>query len=621
MRTLIIHLVFIILITDLYSQFEYDGECGFTKSLIDRVYLGKIAERRPILTNEQIINTEHFKIHYTLFGDDATTQEWAESTASIAEYCWNFFSSQKWALPPPDFNMGCDNKYDIYIYNLGTAFHGVTYAESLYNNPYPDGKTSWIAIRRDSLPRPLSKWDGLRSLISHELAHAVQARYSGVENTFDGIPDSSANNWFYENCAVYIEDIIYDDVNSLWKSRFIEWYDPLDHPELPISSNLNYYQYCGALWPTFLHEKYNDTIVRKIWEKLGQIAGQNLYSGMENSLRIYANSSLNEALRIYAIWRFFTGNHADSLHFEEAYNYPTCVYREGFSSNWSTGELPLPSGPGGMSAIMGIFRPPVAIVNFNGQDNFRWAASAVSFRWDSITSEYNIPLNQFAEGSLPVPRIGGSIEYEGLVLIPVVIDTSVSANNLTYVYKVEKLEDAVIKMTNKINDTNLGGKLLIFPSDTVNSGSWRIFSLNTPYTIKTLNERFNLPSCIYKHHNWNRDFSKYKLSKVLITKPYQEENAMFDSLRIITICNSLISAPNQNFGAVQFKDPWYLHSDNTQPNSFIQYTSPHSPTGAYNQTTGGVFLNQGNPPYWQPPYYSVRVPRMQRFGIINQSSI
>jgi len=36
---------------------------------------------------------------------------------------------------------------------------------------------------------------------------------------------------------------------------------------------------------------------------------------------------------------------------------------------------------------------------------------------------------------------------------------------------------------------------------------------------------------------------------------------------------------------------------------FLPFASPHNPTGAYNQTSGGVFLDQGND--WLPPYYSV----------------
>jgi len=51
----------------------------------------------------------------------------------------------------------------------------------------------------------------------------------------------------------------------------------------------------------------------------------------------------------------------------------------------------------------------------------------------------------------------------------------------------------------------------------------------------------------------------------------------------------------------------------SQPNQFIKHNSPHSPTGAYNQSTGGVFLMQR---YDIPnnPYYSVRAPQEQMIG-------
>jgi len=123
-------------------------DCIFGKSI--QALSKQIIEPRPTLSGLVLnINTAHFKIHYTLVGDDATTRAWAESTAVYAEYCWRNCDSLGWISPPPDFNNGGDNKYDIYIRN--TLNHqiphwGGCFGESTFNNPYPDGWTSWIAI-------------------------------------------------------------------------------------------------------------------------------------------------------------------------------------------------------------------------------------------------------------------------------------------------------------------------------------------------------------------------------------------------------------------------------------------------------------------------------------------
>ncbi len=620
MKTLNLFLIVILMLMVNTAYSQNDGECGFTKSFIDRAYLGKSAETRPILANEQIIATTHFKIHYTLSGADSTTQAWAESTAVYAEYCWNFFSSNSWAVPPPDYNMGGDNNYDIYIINTPSGFHGVCHSENTYTTPYPDGWTSWIEIRRDSLPKPMSKWDGLRSLVSHEVSHGVQARYSGLENSYDGALTPPLSLWFYENCAVYLEDIIYEDVNSLWMCRFGEGYDPLDHPELPISSALGNYQYGGGLWPTFLHEKYNNsTIVRRIWEKLGQVAGENLFPAIEYALVTYASSNLTEALKQYAVWRYFTGTRADSYHFSEAANYPTSmapVYHP-LVDLGSTFEGSQIFGPGGTSFIKYEKGSPALIfkMNFDGQNDYNWGSFLVGEKLNYSSEVTEIPLDSNASGYAEML----SIDKDTMVLIPVATGMTNPVDGLSYNYSGEPGIGAPVQFTNMIGSNNAGGKLLVLPSDTVNSGDWHRLDDQTSYTIKTLNERFELPSGNYKHHIWDDDFTKYKLSRTIFTDVYLEEKAQFDSLKSTSIRNQIIDAPDLNFGTIQFRDPWYLHSDpnRPQPDSFFTYTvtTPFSPTGAHNKTTGGVFLDQGDEP--NEPFYTVRVPLKQVLGTRN----
>jgi len=118
----------------------------------------------------------------------------------------------------------------------------------------------------------------------------------------------------------------------------------------------------------------------------------------------------------------------------------------------------------------------------------------------------------------------------------------------------------------------------------------------------------------YKHHDWNNVSTDMTLTKNFVTRPEERnQTANFISLVPVTIRNELIGAPFFNGGKIQFLDPWYLRSDGTQPSQFDSFPSPYSPTGAYNQTTGGVFLNQGYP-RWDPPYYSVRAPLSQNIA-------
>jgi hypothetical protein len=68
---------------------------------------------------------------------------------------------------------------------------------------------------------------------------------------------------------------------------------------------------------------------------------------------------------------------------------------------------------------------------------------------------------------------------------------------------------------------------------------------------------------------------------------------------------------------IRFNDPWYLkdqYGNQSGMNDFIPFTSPYFPTGAYNQSSGGVFLNQD---FRVPnqPYYSVKADYLQTFNL------
>ena len=69
----------------------------------------------------------------------------------------------------------------------------------------------------------------------------------------------------------------------------------------------------------------------------------------------------------------------------------------------------------------------------------------------------------------------------------------------------------------------------------------------------------------------------------------------------------LISANCGAEGFICFHDPWFMETDGSQPDDFIDFATPHYPTGSRTAQTDGVFLNQD---FYIPgnPYYSVRAP-------------
>ena len=308
---------------------ERDMICG-TQEAFESFKRGERPQRPP--NGPLYLYTPHFVIHFDTAGTHACTRAYVESTAIYAE-----FSREKqvgglgWAAAPPDIG-GPDSLYDIYVQNV--SYMGYTGWETPYPDPYPTGYTSYVILNNSM------SWDDLRMVVAHEINHGCQARYSGEYN------------WWYENVATWISEICYD----------VNWYidclnmspNPLWDPNLSIKNTTEYYEYAGCLWPWFLHEYYSITCMRLIWEEIGRVGGDYTLTAIDSVLRRY-DSDLKMALGNYAVWRYFTGERADTAdHFSESHLWPTSYVDPSHqhsgpgSGNQGTDYV---DGPGGTSFI------------------------------------------------------------------------------------------------------------------------------------------------------------------------------------------------------------------------------------------------------------------------------
>jgi hypothetical protein len=146
------------------------------------------------------------------------------------------------------------------------------------------------------------------------------------------------------------------------------------------------YDYSGALWLTFLDEYYHDSlIVRRIWEKIGQYAMDTIaLQATDDVLRAYNSSQLDSALKIYALWRYFTGpERGDNYHFQHAAEYPPsyiCAVESTYTATITPLYYETPECNGGTNYIECRNGHVKFYTTFYGDTACKWAVYIVGYR-------------------------------------------------------------------------------------------------------------------------------------------------------------------------------------------------------------------------------------------------
>jgi hypothetical protein len=406
--------------------------CGTAKAL-DDYRAGKIPLRPTLSGPELTIDRTFFRIHYTHSGNDAVSDVYAESTASYVSYCWaKEIDTLGWAAPPPDYGQGGDDRYDFYIRLLSSGVMGTTYSENSYTNPYPNGVSSYIALSN------VYSGNDLKVTIAHEFCHASEFRYSSVEGT-----------WWMENCATWMEDLVYDDVNY-YTGYLSSPPNPLSNPNLGINNGSGLYWYAGAIWAMFLSDRFGVDCVRNMWVYQGQTAGQNALQGIDYVLSSQCSSSLVSALKQYAVWRYFTGSRADTIHYFKEGNlfptvYPTATHTSyPVSGNQLSYSLANPGGAGYIQLMNGGGK---IFISFNAQTIYRFGCFVIGYRPNNQSTVNELALNSSAAGSDSFDWL----PYDNFALIPVAVQWEYNTGSLGYSYT------ASIRILHDIGIVSLSG--------------------------------------------------------------------------------------------------------------------------------------------------------------------
>jgi hypothetical protein len=381
---------------------------------------------RPDLSGPEYLRSKpHVLIHYTIEGEDSTTFSYAESVAVYAETSWVRTERMGWYMAAPDGNNGGDARYDFYIRdpeNIG--YPGLTWPEDPYDDPFTDGYTAYSEVSNS-----YTNYGSLSSLVAHEFHHGCQKRYSAWEAM-----------WWYENTSVFMEEIIYDDINTLAYRLATIRPNPVLDPHRKFSEDEGAYEYAGGLWGLFLHEYYGHSSMLMSWNRCGHHGGNHSIEDMDYALSTYCNSDLKTALSHYAIWRYFCGNRDIDDHFEEAWSFPDAQILRTHTSYPSSGDQDTlyPDGPGGCNFIqlanLGVCH---AHIFFDGENEHDWSVYIVGINYipgqPDECYEYKMLLDAVEDtGTITLP----CWDYDTLVLIPIVTQWDGSANDMTYSYNI-----------------------------------------------------------------------------------------------------------------------------------------------------------------------------------------
>ena len=217
--------------------------------------------QRPVLDYSILSASEKFVIHYNYYYDGI--EDYANSVALSAD------SSRKVIVDIMNFRPEIpdeDNIYDIYIKELPNGSYG-------WNCPDNDIGSSWIEIDDNYIGFNYSTTgeDAMKISVAHEFFHAVQRAY---------VPTPGSNSFFYELSSIWIEDIIYPDINDYISfSQFGD--DYFSNP----NKNMNQYNGYGlGLYPHYMNFIFDNQIMQRIWEQLSVNQEEDIFSAINNVL-------------------------------------------------------------------------------------------------------------------------------------------------------------------------------------------------------------------------------------------------------------------------------------------------------------------------------------------------
>jgi hypothetical protein len=246
---------------------------------------------------ESVLDTEHFRIHYTFDGEDATDEIYVDHMLRTMEEIWRIqIERLGWPVPPADGARGGDGRFDIYLIDLmgdGDGIFGYASPEDNFgdnpNTPIVEqfATSSYLAVENDFTE--VSRDDAeaiqlMRATAAHEFHHAIQFGYD--------INDE--HDWYYEATAVWMEVITFFKEEDA--TGYVEY--NYEYPELCFGTTADpgdgQLQYGDWLFMQSLSDVHGMEIVPKLWSNIGTYEG---FQALEQTLARYDDDVISALAR------------------------------------------------------------------------------------------------------------------------------------------------------------------------------------------------------------------------------------------------------------------------------------------------------------------------------------
>lgn len=256
------------------------------------------------------------RVHYATSGanapDPATTRgdgvpDSVALSAEIGDTALAKYAEMGFKQPPPDSacaSNGGDDKLDVYLVAF-TGADGQTVPESCTGQACSSFVLSESNFSDRGYPTAA---EGFRTVIAHELFHAVQNGY-----------DSELDRFWAEGTAQWAMKSVYPELIDFERQLPAFFVDPTRSLDTQPSGVTAGFLYGSAVWPLFLTLRHGPETVREIFER--ELDGTKSIAATEAVLAT-KTSSLAEDYPLFGAWNAATKGLAGEGGYPDAAKYP-----------------------------------------------------------------------------------------------------------------------------------------------------------------------------------------------------------------------------------------------------------------------------------------------------------